>query len=100
MARRPRHAAVKDVADNRNLQTFEGFLVAQNCVSIEQRLRGMLVQSISSVDDGHVDVLRHDVGRSGVGVGEEMTMMSAPTAPPVYPVSSSDSPFSMLEPAD
>ncbi len=71
MTRRPRHAAVKDVADNRDLQTFESFLVAQNCVRIEQRLRRMLVQSVSGVDDGHVEVLRHQVGSAGVGMAND-----------------------------
>src|SRR5438445_9590971 len=71
MARRPRYTTVKNIADNRNLQTFEGFLVAQNRVSIEPRLRGMLVQAISSVNHGHVDMLGHDVGGSGIGVADD-----------------------------
>ena len=68
MARRARHAAVKNVADNRDLQPFESFFVAQNRVSIEQRLRGMFVQSISGIDDRHIDVLRHHVRRARVGM--------------------------------
>ena len=58
VASRARHPAVKNVADNRDLQAFESFLVAQNGVGVEQRLRGMFVQPISGVDDRHVDVLR------------------------------------------
>src|ERR1035437_591872 len=61
---------MKDVADNRDLQTFQCFLIAQNRVSIEQRLRGMLVQAIAGVNDRHVEVLRHHVGRAGVGMAD------------------------------
>ncbi len=62
---------MKNVADNRHLQAFESFLVAQNSISIEQRLRRMLMQSVSGVDDGHVDVLRHHVGRAGVRMADD-----------------------------
>jgi hypothetical protein len=62
---------VKDVADNRDLQAFESFLVAQNRVSVKQRLGGMFVQSISGVDHGHVDMLRHHERRAGVGVADD-----------------------------
>src|ERR1019366_9495531 len=62
---------MKDAADNRDLQTLQCFLIAQNGVSIEQRLRGVLVQSIAGVNDWHVEVLRHDVGRAGVGMADD-----------------------------
>src|SRR5271163_1487011 len=71
MAGGARHAAVKDVADNRHLQTFEGLLVAQNGVGIEQSLRGMLVEPVSGIDDGNVKVLCHDVRRAGAGVAKD-----------------------------
>src|SRR5208282_5086382 len=71
VTRRPRYPAVKYVPDNRDLQAFESFLVAQNGVSVEQRLRGMLVQSVSGIDHRYVEVLRHQVGSAGVGMAND-----------------------------
>ena len=71
MAGGPRHAAMKNVADNRDLQAFQRFLVAEDRVRIEQRLRWMLVQSISGIDNGHVDMLRHHMRRARVRMAND-----------------------------
>ena len=65
-----RHAAVIDVADDRDLQALERFLVAQNRVGIEQRLRGMLVHAIAGIDDRNIQMGRHQQRRAGVRDGE------------------------------
>ena len=48
---RARHAAVRDVADDRHAQPFELRSAIQNGAGVEQRLRGMLVRAVAGVDD-------------------------------------------------
>ena len=61
MARGTGDAAVVDVSDNRNLQTPERFLVFQDREGIEQGLGRMLVHAVAGIDDGNVEVPRHQV---------------------------------------
>ena len=68
MARGTGHAAVVDVADNRNLQSLERFLVLQDREGIEQSLGRMLVHAVAGIDDGNVEVLRHQVRRARGGM--------------------------------
>src|SRR5438270_733760 len=64
MARRPRHPAVIDVAHNRNMQALQRLLMFQDRVSIQQRLRRMLVHPIPGIHHGYIEVLRHQVWRA------------------------------------
>src|SRR5712691_9004277 len=61
-------AAMQDVSDNRHLQALERFLVFQNGEGIEQSLGGMFVHAIAGIDDWNIEVLRHQVRRSGGGM--------------------------------
>ena len=70
VARTPRHPAVKDVANDRGLQPLQRFLVLQDRYRVEQRLRRMLVHSISGIHDGNVEMLRHEMRRAGRGMPE------------------------------
>src|SRR5712692_11906245 len=48
-----RHAAVQDVAENRDVQPLDGAAPIPNRQSIQERLRGMLMRAISRVDNGN-----------------------------------------------
>ena len=64
MAGRARDPAVEDVPNDRDLQTLERFLMLQDGEGVEQGLRRMLVHSVTGIDDGNIEVLRHQVRRS------------------------------------
>ena len=53
------HAAVKDVANNRDVQPLQILPVAQDCIGVEQRLCWMFVHSITRVDHGNIQIPRH-----------------------------------------
>ena len=61
-------AAVKDVADDDHAQSLELLLVVGDGERVEQRLRGMLMQSVAGVDHGHRNVARQQVRRAAVGM--------------------------------
>ena len=47
----PRHAAVRDVADDRHPQPFQLLAAVENGSRVEQRLRRMLMRAVAGVDD-------------------------------------------------
>ena len=60
-----------DIADDRDLQALERFLVLQDGEGIEQSLRRMLVHAVAGIDDGNVEVLRHQVRRARTGMAND-----------------------------
>ena len=64
MARAAGNAAVKNIADDGGLQSLQRLLVLQDGEGVEQRLRGMLVHAVPGIDDGDVEMLRHQVRRA------------------------------------
>ena len=60
-----------DIADDRNLQALERFFVFQDREGIEQGLGRVLVHAVAGVDDGNIEVLRQQVGRSGTGMAND-----------------------------
>ena len=61
MAGAARHTAVDDVANDRRLQPLERLLVLQDREGVEQCLRGMFVHAVPGVNDGDVEMPRHQV---------------------------------------
>ena len=68
---RAHHAAVLDVAEDRDAQAVEAALVAADREGIEQRLRRMLVRAVAGVDDSRREPLRQHVRRAGAGVADD-----------------------------
>ncbi len=61
---RARHAAVQNVAENRDVQPFERAAPVANRQRIEQRLRGMLVRAVAGVDHRQGQIPRHKIRRA------------------------------------
>ena len=59
-----RYPAVINIAHDGHLQSLQRFLVAQDGVGIEQRLRGMLMHAVAGVDHGNVQIPRHQRRRA------------------------------------
>ena len=62
---RTRDARVQDVADDRDLQTFDSSFVFTNRERVEQRLRRMLVRAVAGVDDRRRTHAREMLRRAG-----------------------------------
>ena len=60
-----RHAAVRDVADDRHPQAFQVPAAIQNGARVQQRLGGMLVRAVAGVDDRRGQVARQKMRRAG-----------------------------------
>ena len=56
---------MENVADDRNLQTFDLPFELANCQRIEQRLSWMLMRAIAGVDDRRIAHSREMVRRAG-----------------------------------
>ena len=56
-----RHAAVQDVAEDRDVQPFEAAAAVANRQRIEQRLRGMLVRAVAGVDHRNIQAARDEI---------------------------------------
>jgi hypothetical protein len=54
-------AAVKNVSDDRGLQSFERFLVLENRERVEQSLGGMFMHAVAGIDHGDVEMRSHQV---------------------------------------
>lgn len=61
-----RHAAVRNVATNRNVEPMQPPLCAADRQGIEKRLRRMFVTAIASVQNGTVNLLRKKIDRAGM----------------------------------
>jgi len=68
---RARHAAVKDVAENRHVQPGDFFFVLTNGERVEQRLRRMFVRAVAGVDDAGVDDARKKMRRTARAVADD-----------------------------
>ena len=91
-----RHAAVKNVADDDDTQSFETLLVVGDGEGVKQGLRGMLMQSVAGIDDGHRDNnATAGRGRRYWDGASRWRLRRGEVT--VQPVSMSDSPFSMLD---
>ena len=62
-----RHAAVEDIADNGHFETFDGWLMFQDGIHIQQGLSGMLMGAVPAVDyDGLQNLGRIVAGSFGL----------------------------------
>ena len=59
------NTAVINVPDNRDLKPLERFLVSEDGEPVQQGLRGMFVHPVSGVDDGYIEMARHQVRGPG-----------------------------------
>ena len=89
-----RHAAVRDVADDRDLQTVEPAFALTNRQRVEQGLRRMLVSAVAAVDDARLGHARDRVRRARRAW--RITTQSAAIASSVLAVSISVSPLETL----
>ena len=64
------HAAVQDVAENRDVPAFELALAIADGERIEQRLRGMLVRAVAGVQHRNFEALGDEFGRAGGSVAD------------------------------
>ena len=62
---RPRHAAVRDIADDGDAQPFECCAAVENGQRIQQRLGRMFMRAIAGIDDGHRQIARQKVRCAG-----------------------------------
>src|SRR5258708_36939873 len=60
------YPAMVNVADNRHLQAVKFFLVAQDCVTVEQGLRRMLVHAIAWIYHRDVKMGGHQMRRASM----------------------------------
>ena len=64
----PGHAAVQDVAQDGDVQIFEGAFAIADGKRIEERLRGMLVRAVAGVDHRNFEARSHKMWRAGGAV--------------------------------
>ena len=57
-----------DIADNRNFQAVQPPIAVLHGEHIKQPLRGMLMGSVTGVDDRTVDLVRQKIVRTGYGM--------------------------------
>src|ERR1700746_3631467 len=55
------YSAVKNVSNDRCLQSFKGFFVLENGERVEQSLRRMFMHSVARIDDRDVEMRSHQV---------------------------------------
>ena len=65
---RARHAAVQNVAENRDVPAFEFALAVANGERVKQSLRGMFVRAVAGVQHGNLQALGDEFGRAGRAV--------------------------------
>src|SRR5215831_6238866 len=59
---------MRDVADDRDLETFESGAAIEDGASVEQRLGGVFVSAVSGVDDGGGEMAGEEVRGARGGV--------------------------------
>ncbi len=64
-------AAVRDVADDGDAQTFQVAGAVEDGAGVEECLGGVLVSAVAGVDDGGWQVARQEMGRPGGGVAHD-----------------------------
>jgi hypothetical protein len=67
---------VINVAHDNHPQPAHRLFVPQNRVGIEQGLRRMFVHAIAGIDDWNIEVRRHQVRRTGVGMADHNDIRS------------------------
>src|SRR5580700_2264324 len=67
------HAAVSNVAENRDIQIRERTFAVTDGEGIQQALRRMLVRAVARVDDGNIEMARDKVRRAGSCVAHDQT---------------------------
>ena len=65
---RARHAAVKNVAKDRDVPAFELALAVADRQGVEQGLRGMLVRAVAGIEHGNFEALGDEFRRAGRSV--------------------------------
>ena len=92
---RARHAAEKNVAEDRDVQAGNLAAAFANGESIEQRLRRMFVRAVAGVDDARSQTFREKMRRAGGAVAQDNEI--GVSASRIFAVSLSVSPFVRLE---
>jgi len=68
------HAAVRNVAENGDIQIGKRAFAVANGESIEQALRRMFVSAVAGVDDRNIEMARDKVGGTGGRVAHDQTI--------------------------
>ena len=67
-------AGVGDVAEDGDIQVFEGTFAIANGKRVQQPLRRMLVRAVAGVDHGNFQVTRDKIGGTGRGMAHDKTI--------------------------
>src|SRR5579859_595156 len=68
------HAAVRNVAEDGDIEVFDGAFAVTNGERVEEALRGMLVHAVAGVDDGNLEMAGDEIRGAGRRVAHDQAV--------------------------